>query len=376
MRSLQRGHGTFESLAAFFLIATVLLSACSSSSGTSIPSPGTNTSWIKDSVHSLNVFLPDADSIYWFDGYGTAKGARTVVSGQVPSARYWSFTAYPVPESADRQHVHDTQVDRSGGHYSVTMAQSCTGVSGTCLTMGDTDGGILVLRLYVPVDLAAAGTGGVPLPSIGYVSASGKSLTLQQASDSTAVVTAMAGYRNQHGSLPAALTKSYPPAAPVPVPITDPIPVGRISDGSEGPYANPDNVYEHIALDTTRGNLVVTAQAPTYQTDSNPHANDLARTAAESPQVRYWSICIVLKGRHTGDCLRDEQVKIPSGLTTFTVIVSPTCPVAGYANCIVSGPAALQTSVSYRNLLPSPSFMPEALTGPYRMTGSYVARIG
>jgi hypothetical protein len=52
-------------------------------------SQGTNTSWIKDSVESLNVFLPDADSIYWFDGYGTDDGARTVVSGRVPTARYW-----------------------------------------------------------------------------------------------------------------------------------------------------------------------------------------------------------------------------------------------------------------------------------------------
>jgi hypothetical protein len=58
------------------------------------------------------------------------------------------------------------------------------------------------------------------------------------------------------------------------------------------------------------------------------------------------------------------------------VIVSPTCPVAGYANCIVSGPQELQSSISYRNLLPSPAFKPDALTGPYRMTATYVARPG
>ena len=84
----------------------------------------------------------------------------------------------------------------------------------------------------------------------------------------------------------------------------------------------------------------------------------------------------MLKGRHTGHCLRDDQVQIPSGAENFTAIVSPTCPVAGYANCIVSGPQELQSSISYRNLLPSPSFKPQALTGPYRMTATYVARHG
>src|SRR6516162_3678560 len=98
------------------VLAAALLSACGSphsSPPSSSASQGTNASWIKDRVHSLNIFLPDADSNYWFDDYGTAKGARTILDGQVPTARYWSFTAYPVPQNADRQHVHDTQIDES-----------------------------------------------------------------------------------------------------------------------------------------------------------------------------------------------------------------------------------------------------------------------
>jgi hypothetical protein len=90
--------------------------------------------------------------------------------------------------------------------------------------------------------------------------------------------------------------------------------------------------------------------------------------------VRYWSLCTTLKGRHTGDCLRDEQVSIPAGGDVFTVIVSPTCPVAGYANCLLAGPEPLQSSLAYRNLLPSASFKQIAFTGPYRMTATYVAR--
>ena len=40
------------------------------------------------------------------------------------------------------------------------------GVSGTCMAMGATNGGVLVMRLYVPVDIDGDGTGGVPLPTI------------------------------------------------------------------------------------------------------------------------------------------------------------------------------------------------------------------
>ena len=359
----------------------LLLAACgsspsTSSSATTTTTPvGTNTAWVKDSTSALNVFLPDEDSIYWFDGYGTDDGARTIISGQVPTARYWSFTAYPVPQNAQRQHRHDTQIQQSHGRYTLTIAQSCAGLPGTCMTMGATDGGILVMRLYVPVDISGAGSGGVPLPTIGYVNRSGRPISLDQATGDPAVSQALAGYRDQHGALPASLTQSYPTPAPVPVPVTSPAPLSGITYGT-GPYANPDNVYQHIAYTTTRGNLVVTAKAPTYQTDANPKANDLARTAAQDPQVRYWSLCTTLKGRHTGDCLRDEQVQIPAGSDTFTAIVSPSCPVAGYANCILAGPEPLQSSLAYRNLLPSPSFKPLAFTGAYALTATYVARPG
>jgi hypothetical protein len=363
------------SLLVCFLTVGAMLAACSSSPSTpSSAAVGSNTAWVKDSTNALNVFLPDEDSIYWFDGYGTADGARTVISGAVPTARYWSFTAYPVPQNSERQHLHDTQIAQHDGHYTLTIAQKCSGVSGTCMTMGATDGGVLVMRLYVPVDLKGAGTGGVPLPTIGFVNSSGHEISLDQATGDRAISQVIAGYRNMHGALPAELTKSYPAPAAVPVPVTSPTPVGAVTYGT-GPYANPDNIYEHIDYTTTRGNLVLTGKAPTYQSDSNPKANDLARSADQHPQVRYWSLCTTLAGRHTGDCLRDEQVVVqPDG--NFVAIVSPTCPVAGYANCILAGPEQLQSSVSQRNLLPSPSFKPIAFTGPYRMTATYVARPG
>ena len=110
-------------------LCAMTLAACTSSgtnSTTATTTPvGTNTAWVKDSTSALNVFLPDEDSIYWFDGYGTANGARTVINGRVPTARYWSFTAYPIPQNSQRQHLHDTQIDQSDGRYTITIAQKC-----------------------------------------------------------------------------------------------------------------------------------------------------------------------------------------------------------------------------------------------------------
>jgi hypothetical protein len=366
-------------MAALLTVALLLvLGAAPGPSGNaaaSSPAPAA-TSWVKDSVKALNIFLPDADSDYYINGFGTAGGDRTVVSGRVPEARYWSFTAYPTASGAKVEHVHDTEIAQSDGRYKVTLSASCSGIRGTCLATGTRGAtGVLVLRIYVPVDVNGAGTGGVPLPQISYLSRSGSTRTLTQASGSPVIGNVLALLRRQNGALPAALTLPYPAPAPVPVPVLTPIPVG-VRSGAKGVYANPDNLYDHLAYTSKRGDLVIRAEAPTYRSDSFRAANDLSRPSSASAQVRYWSLCTVLKGRHTGACLRDEQIHLAAGSRAFTVIVSPTCPVAGYANCLPAGPEPLQQTLSYRNLLPSPGFAAQAFRGPYALRATYVARPG
>jgi len=334
-----------------------------------------NTGWVRDTVTVLNIFLPDGASDYFINGFGTDDGARTVISGRVPTARYWSFTAYPSARVGVDSHVHDTQIHQSGGRYRVTLSASCAGVHGTCVaTKATGTDGFVVMRLYVPVDLNGAGTGGVPLPTIAYESASGSPLSLSAAAGSPTVSNDVNFLRLLHGQLPASLTRSYPPPAPVPTPAQSPAPVAKITS-ARGAFANPDNLYDHMAFSSTRGNLVVTAAAPTYRSDATRAVNDLGRSATGSPQVRYWSVCVTLTGRATGDCLHDEQVHLTrSG--TFTIIVSPTCPVAGYVNCLLAGPEPLQQSLAFRNLLPGRGFSGQAFRGRYALHGVYVARPG
>ncbi len=330
--------------------------------------------WVKDTVHALDIFLPDANSDYYLDGFGTKDGYRTVITGEVPRARYWSLTAYP-PTGPGRE-VHDTQIATAGGRYTVVIAASCAGIKQTCIaTSGAVPAGVVVLRLYVPVDYNGQGTGGVPLPAISYTSGAGAPASLAQASGTQQVGSQLAAYRQQRGALPAELTRRYPPDAPVAAAVNNPPPVGVIAHGA-GRFSNPDNAYLHVPFTTARGNLVVSARAPTYQADSFPRANDLARPAARDPQVRYWSLCIVLADLHTGACLRDEQIRFPASSDRFTVIVSPTCPVAGYLNCLTAGPQPLQVSLAYRLLLPGAAFAAQAFRGPYELTATYVKRPG
>ena len=105
-------------------------------------------------------------------------------------------------------------------------------------TAEDEPSGMVVLRLYVPVDLNGAGTGGVPLPTVTYESRSGAPISLTQAAGTETMQKTLDSYRSQHGALPEEVTRHYPPAAPVPVPNNDPPPQGRISSG-EGKFNNP-----------------------------------------------------------------------------------------------------------------------------------------
>ena len=174
---------------AWLLVALVLaltLAACSTtSSPATTTTPVSDSGWVKDTVQVLNIFLPDGNSDYYLNGFGTKDGARTVISGEVPTARYWSYTAYPIPAGGPVAHVHDSNIVQSHGHYTVTLSASCAGIKGTCLATSNAEpSGMVVLRLYVPVDLSGSGTGGVPLPTITYESSSGSPISLTQAAGS------------------------------------------------------------------------------------------------------------------------------------------------------------------------------------------------
>jgi hypothetical protein len=361
-------------------VASLVLAACGS------PSPGASgvrhagggeatgggasasasPSWIRDSITHLDVFAPDGSADYYFDLYDTFGGARTVIDGVAPNARYWSFTLYP-----SKAHLHDYQIAQVDSRYHLTLASDCAGTAGSCISTGGPGVGVVVMRLYVPVDSATTGTGGVPLPTISYQTASGAPADASAAPGWNGLVAELAPYRARRGVLPAALTRSYPPAPAVETPRNPP---AAVQIGGQGQFANPDNSYVKLPYSTANGDLVVSAEAPTYQADSAPSVNDLGRPTSAAPQSRYWSLCTDLEGDYTSACLRDEQVHLQPGTERFVIVVAPQCPVAGYLNCLAAGPQPLQRALLFRVLLPSPAFVPLAFSGPYALTATYVAR--
>src|SRR5580698_1019646 len=103
---------------ASLLAITALLSSgltFAVSAATSAATPASATGWIRDTTTYLDVFAPDEATDYYFDAFGTDKGARTVISGQVPDARYWSITIYP-----GKAHAYDAQIAQHKGRYALT----------------------------------------------------------------------------------------------------------------------------------------------------------------------------------------------------------------------------------------------------------------
>jgi len=171
----------------------------------------------------------------------------------------------------------------------------------------------------------------------------------------------------------------------VPTEITDLVRTARNAAGFGATHAN---AYESILYDMADGNVVLRAKAPTYREQHAPKNGWAVSDGSE--QVRYWSVCTTQEA-HPVDCVRDENVLAdPDDPSSFTVIVSPTCPVEGYANCLRAGVTSVTAVggapfILYRNTLPSDAFYNDqgplncpndasVFCGPYFLAPSYVAR--
>jgi hypothetical protein len=141
-----RGRAALAALPLLVLLVGCSAAATPSDASTSSPA-SVNPGWVKDTVQALDIFLPDANSDYYLGDFGTKYGARTVISGKVPKARNWSFTAYPPTDQGPVEHVHDTDITQSHGRYTVTLSASCARVKGTCVATSKAEPvGIVVLQ--------------------------------------------------------------------------------------------------------------------------------------------------------------------------------------------------------------------------------------
>ena len=89
----------------FVLLLAATLAACSNTASTppTTRPEASDSGWVKDTVQQLNIFLPDGNSDYYLNGFGTKDGARTILSGEVPTARVLVVHGVPDPGRRSRR---------------------------------------------------------------------------------------------------------------------------------------------------------------------------------------------------------------------------------------------------------------------------------
>lgn len=365
--------------------------------------------------------FPDTNTQVYQCVYSAGSAHHTVIRGRPPAARFWSFALI---DQARREidNISDDQVQLGpDGSYEIAVRVDCAGAA-NCLETKRSPAPLAPERIYHRIYVPDGDEfGGVPLPSVRYVAEGpldaplGGSLPSPFPDDTLAQLEseltqpllpggegyeALAAASGLEPSVAPGSTGEDPQpqrfrgtgsaqidtleAAGVPAPVIE---LARAAQGQGGFGATKDNAYATMGFNVRSGNVELAALAPTYRSQHDIAANGLGVDDG-SEQVRYWSLCTTQATRPV-DCLRDENVVLDEG-GFFRAVISPTCPVEGYANCLRSGAlgatggAAVGTLI-YRNTAAADSFYnddgprtcpsPDTMfCGDYALSARYVPR--
>lgn len=377
-----------------------------------------------------NVLYPDEAAKYWAGALPIPAGGHIEVAGQYPHARYTSLITY-TPQTQAIDGLNDQQITPDPGSSNPFLAKAdrtvtrrsytvrivagqppAAGREPNTLYTTNADGSktsgslaIVMLRIYVP-DRGTGITGGVALPKVSIVSATGTKTALPDCPLDTVPDTganekvASSGSDHQLPRLglfgrdpvrwhkfvnvATGLVQGYAGnavAGDSVAPAAAAITAGAFPTG--GFAENIDNKYVYATMDRTYGQvLVLRAKAPT-----TPATLDGERRMGTG-QLRYWSMCTE-NGQTTAfyGCAHDEQVPLDKrGYYTIVISTKSARPANATARCgVVWLPAGphLQTLLLMRNMLPAPTFewaIQNARVGheredmgDYHPTGTYYA---
>ena len=341
-------------------------SSGSGSSGSSSGATGTaalvyGCNWLFESdAQTANIEYPDTNAVYWIAALPDTipSGDQIQIAGTSATARYFSFSIYNENGKAEAS-ADDAELFGAGSTpanavspgqaYTVSVIYSLTASSsGTTLVANPLDIStrapahkFLVYRLYLPTS-GAADFGN--LPALTYVAASGTRTPLSATPDQASCNTILSNIENAESGGSSSSSSS---GGLEPTPAVKP-PKMAIYRSTSGRFQNLDVKYMYEKINDTLGDmLIIRGQAPSV-------AN-----GAQSPQVRYWSICS--DGAHAPypvvACLADQDAMIGSD-GYYNVIISTNTPPSGYQsafNYLPFGAAAFGRPI-YRQLLASSSF--------------------
>lgn len=355
--------------------------------------------------------FPDTNTQVFQCVYSAGPAHETVITGEPPAARFWSFA---LVDQARREidNISDDEIQlNADGRYRIVVRTDCRDATNCIETAGGpvpTAPGLVYYRLYVPEEqyggvglpevryLAPGTTGGAAIPHAELLADHEYALTdpIAPGGEGYEALARHSGFERSvdeptaadpqperfRGTGAAQVDDLEAAGAPAPV-----VGAARTVLGEGGFGGTRDNAYLTVPYDMRQGNVVLRAKAPTYRGSGGSAANDLGRTD-RSEQVRFWSLCTTQATRSV-DCIRDEQVTLDAD-GYFDVILSPVCPVSGHLVCLRTGVTSGvgRGTLLYRNTLPEDSFYndlgpavcpetaPSMFCGDYALIARYVAR--
>ncbi|MCU1599904.1 MAG: putative secreted protein [Frankiales bacterium] len=341
----------------------------------------------KTEPDTVNVAYPDTNATYWSHPYAAVPGTELVVHGTYPRARYFSFNVYQ-PSGVPIDSTYDVKIapdkgssnpyaggSRTAHKQSYTVhvrfeAEPATPAPNTIyagnMKLGDVKnpGGLLMLRVYTPVDPTSP-QGGVPLPTVTTQTTTGQVLTTGGACSTDLPSTGGAGTTALNGSSR---------------PVEEPVGPGVIAWGkafgndAAGFFGNQQNAYLTAGIKRIYGPLVVIhAKAMRYP--------DTSRGIQPSPtdQVRYWSFCQNSNSTRVNSCTSDHETALDRK-GYYTIVISD--PSQRPANAVASkgvtwipwGVADDSATVIYRNMVATfPHAVQSVSKGddPVKVMGAY-----
>ncbi|HUE28631.1 MAG TPA: hypothetical protein VMP89_17790 [Solirubrobacteraceae bacterium] len=330
------------------------------------PLPSAGCSWFGETdQRDVNIGAPDLDAFYWLSPLTPSLGARDVITGSYPHARYFSFHVYdnqgnalgsiydqqiaPDRGSANpfRGRVRRGRGDRFTAYVSFEPRPSRPAPDTVYVSPAAAgDAALLVYRVYVPAHPTVP-SGDVPFPQVRQETGSGQTLTALGACATTPPPFGSVFWQ-------AAASEDYPAGAPVPANgAATRIPTWQRSFGNQ--LGNQQNAYLVTTLSRQYGDLVVLhARAPTFP---NSRAG---QPVYGRHQLRYWSLCTYDASGQAGfGCAADYVAPIRSGSITYVVSDPGTRPAnATAAHGVAWLPWGAQPAVQlvYRNMLPATWF--------------------
>lgn len=384
---------------------------------------------VQISGDQVNALYPDQAARYWVAlSVPLPPGGYIEVKGQFPHARYTSLNTYDTQTRAIDA-IHDTDYRPDPGStnpflpganrtapkrgYTIKVVGTAVPAQGRApntLYTASADGtkttggprANIALRIYEP-DRGTDEYGGVPLPSLTVVTATGQRLTLpdcgspdlpdlgvQQAEAAAGfplpVLTGVFARRDttwhKYDNLETTLvdgTTDNDVAGSLEPGLTG---VTQSTFASGGFGENVDNKYIYTTIGSDLGQVfVMRGKLPT-----TPRTLD-GEARMGTGQLRYWSMCTENGASQFYACLTDDAVPTDrSGYYTIAISTSAYRPSDATVACgiqwLPAGPVP-QTVLLMRNMLPSPGFTQSVQNarigheqqdlGPYYPTSTYYA---